>query len=498
MVPIESPRGRLTTVAALGFLLLAASVVWAALHGGHTGLLRGHTELGLAALGVACVLSYALPVPSGSHPYHRVIQLAAVLFTVGLAVLGLADLREVPPLVPLGSGLLGAGYLVAAAALAVYLKEHLSSQWGATYLADVVIVVISTVALVAPLVVGPLTAEAGLRGLVAGTAWTAELGLVLAATWAVAAWVGPRAGPELMALLWTVIGGLALGSAHVILVLLGHPSFSWWLAMLYAPAILMLTYAPQLSSRAGQFRDLAPVAWSLWQSYLPYGPAALLLLVGLGLAAVGASAPEARATVAGALLVSGLVMSRQFVLLRDHRGLLGRRSVEALHDPLTGLLNRRAFDSELDAHCERARRDGTAFLLVLVDLDRLKAINDGPGGHRAGDRALRSTATALAASVRADDRTYRLGGDEFAALISAPDRGLGEAVLGRARLALTGLAPGVTFSSGVALAPVDGAQAAVVFAAADRCLYRSKRERLEPARGPLGGLGALAESEAAG
>jgi diguanylate cyclase (GGDEF)-like protein len=93
---------------------------------------------------------------------------------------------------------------------------------------------------------------------------------------------------------------------------------------------------------------------------------------------------------------------------------------DATHDPLTGLLNRRAFRARLAR--EMARPDAE-FALILCDMDNLKGVNDTLG-HEAGDLALRLLADALRSGLRRDD-AYRLGGDEFAIVI--PGAGVLEA-----------------------------------------------------------------------
>lgn len=97
-----------------------------------------------------------------------------------------------------------------------------------------------------------------------------------------------------------------------------------------------------------------------------------------------------------------------------HALALHRKLAAARKDPLTGLLGR-------DGYTTRARqitdRYGDASLVVLVDLDHFKQINDGPGGHAAGDRVLAATATRLTAWAGSRGAVGRLGGDEFAVAV---------------------------------------------------------------------------------
>ncbi len=88
----------------------------------------------------------------------------------------------------------------------------------------------------------------------------------------------------------------------------------------------------------------------------------------------------------------------------------------AMHDPLTGLLNRREFESRLERAMLSQQQSGTRHALCFIDLDRFKAVNDA-AGHRAGDELLRQITRLLARRIRERDTLARLGGDEFALLL---------------------------------------------------------------------------------
>ena len=88
----------------------------------------------------------------------------------------------------------------------------------------------------------------------------------------------------------------------------------------------------------------------------------------------------------------------------------------AIHDPLTGLYNRRGIDLMGGRAVARAVRDGSDACVLFIDVDGLKAINDG-FGHAAGDRVLVGVAAVLRDAVRATDIVGRIGGDEFAAVL---------------------------------------------------------------------------------
>jgi diguanylate cyclase (GGDEF)-like protein len=154
----------------------------------------------------------------------------------------------------------------------------------------------------------------------------------------------------------------------------------------------------------------------------------------------------------------------------------------SMHDPLTGLYNRRQLASHLRQECERHHREGTPAAVMLLDLDDFKAVNDRYG-HLAGDELLRRTARAIGATVRGSDISFRYGGDEF--LVLLPDTTLEQAEeLARrlvARMSQFGAssatfedAPGI--SVGVAAINDDIATPDDLLHAADRALYRAKLE----------------------
>jgi diguanylate cyclase (GGDEF)-like protein len=96
----------------------------------------------------------------------------------------------------------------------------------------------------------------------------------------------------------------------------------------------------------------------------------------------------------------------------------GQLEHQARHDPLTGLLNRCEFDHAIERAIASAREEGQHHVLLYLDLDQFKVVNDSCG-HLAGDELLRQVAATLARHVRAADVLARLGGDEFGVLLSS-------------------------------------------------------------------------------
>lgn len=168
---------------------------------------------------------------------------------------------------------------------------------------------------------------------------------------------------------------------------------------------------------------------------------------------------------------------------------------QARRDALTQLANRHAFDVEIERHVEQAVRTGDQCSLIMLDLDRFKAVND-QHGHPAGDEALRAVARLVQNGVvktRVTDRPLvaRYGGEELAVVLPGVTldgaRRIGEEVVAAVRAATIehqGLLLRVTISAGVANCPEHGRTAAEVIAAADAALYRAKsggRDRMEVA-----------------
>jgi diguanylate cyclase (GGDEF)-like protein len=140
-------------------------------------------------------------------------------------------------------------------------------------------------------------------------------------------------------------------------------------------------------------------------------------------------------------------------------------------DPLTGVLNHRAFYERLELELARAVRSETHVAVLVVDLDDFKALND-TRGHVAGDRALRRVATAIRSTCRAVDIPGRLGGDEFAVILPDIKANL-DALAGRLLDAIA-TQTGLHASVGVAVARDPADRAARTVARADSSLLEAK------------------------
>jgi diguanylate cyclase (GGDEF)-like protein/putative nucleotidyltransferase with HDIG domain len=157
---------------------------------------------------------------------------------------------------------------------------------------------------------------------------------------------------------------------------------------------------------------------------------------------------------------------------------------DAMRDGLTGLANTRALQSHVSRELERARRNGSPFSLVLLDLDEFKTIND-EHGHLSGDCALQEVALALRHTTRSYDLSVRYGGDEFVVLLSASGRAEAEEQRQRLQDAVAairlesqeGRRIPLNVSAGAAVFPEDGETYERLLARADRRMYRNKAQR---------------------
>jgi diguanylate cyclase (GGDEF)-like protein len=157
---------------------------------------------------------------------------------------------------------------------------------------------------------------------------------------------------------------------------------------------------------------------------------------------------------------------------------------ESHTDPLTGMPNRRSLDRQLVVGLEQIKRTGARGTVVVLDLDRLKEIND-TYGHEVGDRALRTVGNVLSATVRQKDLCARFGGDEFIVVLwdCTPEHeerrvaDLQNAVAAHPFEPRPGVRVSLSISAGAARFPEDGTTFEELLAAGDERMYRDKAVR---------------------
>jgi len=173
-------------------------------------------------------------------------------------------------------------------------------------------------------------------------------------------------------------------------------------------------------------------------------------------------------------------------LLQQIQDITERRRFEhklqhmADRDSLTGLLNRRRFEEELDRHLANVRRFGPRGAILMLDLDHFKDVNDSLG-HHAGDDLIAAVARRLESALRETDVVARLGGDEFAVLLPGASAADAEKVAGKlladlrgATVTLSGQRRRVSASLGIALIREMAETADELMVNADMALYDAK------------------------
>jgi len=211
----------------------------------------------------------------------------------------------------------------------------------------------------------------------------------------------------------------------VVLAIAGAVVFAWRSGNTRVPGVLLMVVSTTACLATAMLPGAVGLYWiyvALLANYLMVRrvEAAVATVVSLGvLVLYGKAFTSPAQTVA--FVVSALLVSL-FAFIFAYRTELHRVQLEALAtiDPLTGIGNRRAMESELQIAIQTHRRDGSRFGLSMLDLDHFKRINDD-FGHEAGDRVLIELAALVREHTRQVDRLFRYGGEEFVLLAPGAD-----------------------------------------------------------------------------
>ncbi len=255
----------------------------------------------------------------------------------------------------------------------------------------------------------------------------------------------------------------------------------WGLALIGPVGVALIAYALATSPGPGDGAILyaLPVLWTTI-FFGRRGAIAIVTCVGVGEAAALLLLPAASAYPGrwvDVMVTTTAIAIVAHVLESRSEGLLERLRSEARTDPLTGLLNRRAFDEYASRELAHAGRDDRPIALATFDIDHFKQIND-EHGHVVGDRALVHIARLLARESRGIDIAARLGGEEFAVLMPGSDRAGAETFAERVRHALAtaddpGL-PDVRVSAGITATAVP-IELETMLERVDAALHAAKR-----------------------
>jgi diguanylate cyclase (GGDEF)-like protein len=178
-------------------------------------------------------------------------------------------------------------------------------------------------------------------------------------------------------------------------------------------------------------------------------------------------------------LIGGVLCFRDVSAAREY---LQRRSWEASHDMLTGLVNRREFEGRLKTALSNAQLGVRSYVVCYMDLDRFKVVNDS-GGHVAGDELLIQLTRLMRLRVRDSDTLARLGGDEFGLLLDGCDTQRGQLIANELLTAVTdfqfswdGSIYTVGLSVGLTVITSENLSVAEVLGEADSACYWAKEQ----------------------
>ena len=225
---------------------------------------------------------------------------------------------------------------------------------------------------------------------------------------------------------------------------------------------------------------IIPIVLVAWEGGFRQGTVAAVLAASMWI--VSDLHTEEGSNVVGVAILNGVVrlLTYCFVayLVARVRTLLRRESELAMRDPLTGLMNRRAFLEAGAAESSRSQRYGHSVAVIFLDLDNFKTLNDSQG-HDAGDAALKAVAVEVKRVLRLTDSAARLGGDEFAFILPQVDKGsandAGRKVAAALAVALAPFPP-VTASIGIAWFEQANGPFSEMLKEADSLMYVMKQE----------------------
>ncbi|MDO8755121.1 MAG: diguanylate cyclase, partial [Anaerolineales bacterium] len=180
-----------------------------------------------------------------------------------------------------------------------------------------------------------------------------------------------------------------------------------------------------------------------------------------------------------ARVASGMrILRLEEQLMQAHQ----QMEILAMHDGMTGLLNRRAIEEYAEAEFDMAVRNKRPLCVVLLDIDHFKSVNDR-FGHKFGDHTLRQAAKILTEDLRSYDRVGRWGGEEFILVLPDTDLAFAAAVAERVRLRIAemqismdnGESFSINISLGVACTSAQFPSLTKLIDAADQALYQAKQ-----------------------
>lgn len=236
-------------------------------------------------------------------------------------------------------------------------------------------------------------------------------------------------------------------------------------------AVLMMSMCFMIQ---GQFKMLFGLVLASW-----FGMSLLLLYL-MGVVDASSHIAIGFTTSVASLVVANITENSRIEHFQIHYDLsTNNKKLRQLssEDPLTGLLNRRSFDSVLEREMSRSERFGHPLSLLIIDVDNFKTIND-TFGHVFGDEVIKNVAVSIKKHVRDVDLVGRLGGDEFIIILIETSKSYAIQVADRMRIevAKLPLVDGMqTLSISVGHAQFSGESLTALIERADKALYQAKK-----------------------
>ncbi len=278
-----------------------------------------------------------------------------------------------------------------------------------------------------------------------------------------------------------------------IMLLRGHKERFYPIAIIYATCCYIEDMSALLFVPQDEFR----VIWFYIYfagTYIILGQSAGLMVTALCIPSIIIAnahlahpySPNAMATMVTSLLLTSVICyaytSRSVSFFRRMNEANESLRVQAARDPLTGVMNARAYYATTERLIHLGLRTGEPFSVLFVDLDHFKSIND-TYGHEAGDAVLKEVAACLSGSARDCDVLGRIGGEEFSLFLPNTDLAGAKVVAEKLRAAIEGLTPTagetqlkVTASIGVARNHHDHRSIADIQRLADQAMYLAKKQ----------------------
>jgi two-component system, cell cycle response regulator len=401
----------------------------------------------------------------------RLLALASILYLAGDVAQTIYELKGPLPFPSVADALYLSFYPLMLCGLLRFVAGRRDRGARVRLMLDLAVVAIAGVMVVTYVVLGPTLRQGGPDALTTGVSIAYPVGDMILLVGLGSVLLRRTAVSSARALQFMVAGLLFFVAADLVYGYIqlhstyqgGDPVDSLWMI---AIALFAVAGAAQTSPEATAVVSEAKQRTASWAPYIA-------VAVGFGLLVIDHR--DLSLVIAGVLLAT-LVCVRQGLAQKDLLQMERRASYQSLHDPLTGLPNRRSLIDDLRAALAISGHDSPR-TLAIFDLDGFKSYND-TYGHLAGDQLLAGVGRRLLEAVTPYGRAYRLGGDEFCALLDAMAVAPEQIVAGAAEaLSVVGTGFSIAASYGMVTVPHEATDISAALHIADTRMYATKNGR---------------------